>query len=44
MEKNFLYQPVKSNLRTYDYIQKIATSQRYDYTTGCFQGYSYFKV
>ena len=31
--RNFFGQPVKSNLRTYDNIQKIAAGQRDDYTT-----------
>ena len=35
MEKNFFDQPVKSDMRTYDNIQKIATGQGDDYTTGC---------
>ena len=33
--KNFFDQPVNSNMRTYDSIQKIATGQGDDYTTGC---------
>ena len=33
-EKNFFDQPVKSDMKTYDNIQKIATSQGDDYTTG----------
>ena len=33
--KNFFDQPVRNNLRTYDSIRKIATSQGDDYTTGC---------
>ena len=33
MEKNF-YQPVKNDMRTYDNIQKTATGQRNDQTTG----------
>ena len=32
--QNFFDQPVKSNLRTYDNIRKIATSQGDHYTTG----------
>ena len=32
---NFFDQPVKNNLITYESIQKIATSQEDDYTTGC---------
>ena len=33
--KNFFDQPVKSNVRTYDSIRKIATGQGDDYATGC---------
>ena len=36
-------QPVKNDQRTYDSIQKIATDQRDDYTTGCLLDYVYFK-
>ena len=35
-------EPVKNNLRTYDNIRKIATSQRDDYTTGCLLDYNFF--
>ena len=35
--------PVKSNMRTYDNIWKIAIGQGYDYTTGCSLDYPYFK-
>ena len=42
-EKNFLDQPVKSDERTYDNIQKIATGQGDDYTTACLLDYTYFK-
>ena len=35
-------QPVKSDMRTYDNIQKIATVQGDDYTTGCLLDYNYF--
>ena len=34
-EQNFFDQPVRSNLMTYDSIQKIAAGQGDDYTTGC---------
>ena len=34
---------VKNDLRTYDNIQKIATGQGDDYTTGCLLDYLYFK-
>ena len=33
--KNFFDQPIKSNMRTYDNVRKIATDQGDDYTTGC---------
>ena len=33
--KRFFYQPVKNDLITYENIQKIATGQEDDYTTGC---------
>ena len=35
-------QPVKNNLRTYDNIQKIASSQGDNYTTSCLSVYNYF--
>ena len=38
----FFDQPVKNNLKTYDNIRKITTSQRDDYTTGSVQDYNYF--
>ena len=41
--KSFFDEHVKNNLRTYDSIQKIATGQGDDYTTGCFLEYYYFK-
>ena len=40
--KNFFDQPVKSNMRTYDNIQKIATGQGDDYTAACLLDYNYF--
>ena len=40
--KKFFDQPVKSDMRTYDNIQKIATVQGDDYTTGCLLDYNYF--
>ena len=40
---NFIDQPVKSDLRTYDNIWKIATDQGDDYTTGSLIDYVYFK-
>ena len=39
----FFDQPVRNNLITYDNIQKIATGQGDDYTTGCLLDYDYFK-
>ena len=41
--KNFFDQPLKSNMKTYDNIRIIATSQEDDYTTGCSLDYNYFK-
>ena len=40
-EKKF-HQPVKSNMRTYDNIQKITVVQGNDYTTDCLLDYNYF--
>ena len=40
---NFFDQPIKSDLKTYDNIRKIATGQGNDYTTGCLLDSSYFK-
>ena len=40
--KNFFDQPLKSDMRTYDSILKIATGQGDDYTTGCLLDYNYF--
>ena len=42
-EQNLFDQPVKKNLKTYDNIQKIATSQWDDYTFGCLLDYSYYQ-
>ena len=41
--KNFFDLLLKNDLRIYDNIQKITTSQRDYYTTGCLLGYPYFK-
>ena len=41
--KKFFDQPVKSDMRRYDNIRKIATSQGDDYTTGCLLDHNYFK-
>ena len=43
MEKNIFDHPVKNDLRTYNNIQKITTSQEDDYTTVCLSDYHYFK-
>ena len=40
--KNFFDWPIKSDMRTYDNIRKIATGQGDDYTTGCLLDYNYF--
>ena len=40
--KNLLDQPMISNLKTYQNIRNITTSQGHDYTTGCLLDYSYF--
>ena len=42
-ERNFFDKPIKSDLKTYDNIRKIATGQCDDYTTGCLLDYPYFK-
>ena len=41
--KNFFDQPVKSDMRTYDNIRKIATVQGDDYTRACLLDCNYFK-
>ena len=41
--KNAFDEPVKNGKITYENIRKIATSQGYDYTTGCLLYYPYFK-
>ena len=40
---NFFDQPIDSDLKTYESIRRIATSQGDDYTTGCLLDCSYFK-
>ena len=40
--KNFFDQPVKSDMKTYDNIQKSTTGQGNDYTTACLLDYNYF--
>ena len=43
--KNFFDQPVKNDdLITCENIQKIATGQGDNYTTGCLLDYNYFKI
>ena len=41
--KSFFNQPVKNDLLLYEKIEKIATDQRDDYTTGCLLDYNYLK-
>ena len=41
--RNFFDQPIKSDLKAYDSIRKIATGQCDDYTTGFLLDYPYFK-
>ena len=41
--KSFFDQPIRNNLITYVNIQKIATDQGDDYTTGCLLDYIYLK-
>ena len=36
-------QPIRTDLITYDNIQKIATGRGDDYTTGCLPDYNYLK-
>ena len=43
-QKNFFNVPVKSSMKTYDNIRKIATGQGNEYTTACFPDYNYFKT
>ena len=40
--KKFFDQPVKSDMRTYDNIKRIATGKGDDYTTVCLLYYIYF--
>ena len=40
--KDFLDQPVKRDMRTYDNVQKIAIGQGDDSTTGCILDYNCF--
>ena len=41
--RNFFDEPVKTNLRAYENIWKIATGQGDDYATGCLLDYPLFQ-
>ena len=41
--QNFFDQLIKNDLKTSDHIQKLATGQVDDYTTGCLLDYLYFE-
>ena len=41
--QNFFDQPIRNKLITYDNVQKLATGQGDDYTTGCLLDYNFFK-
>ena len=41
--EKFFDQPIKSDIRICDNIQKIATGPGYNYRTGCLLDYNYFK-
>ena len=41
-DQNLFDQPVKSDMRTYDIIQKITNGPGDDYATGCLLDYSHF--
>ena len=41
--RNFFDQPIKSMIKTYENIRKIATGQGGAYTNGCLLDYYYFK-
>ena len=41
--RNIFDHPVKSDIKTYDNIRKIAKDQGDDYTTRCLVDYPYFK-
>ena len=41
--KKVFDQPIDSMAKTYENIEKIATGQGDDYTTGCLSDYPYFK-
>ena len=42
-KKPFVINQLKNDLRTYENIQKIATGQGDDCTTGCLLDYNYFE-
>ena len=41
--KSFFDQPIKSDIKTWENIWKIAVGQGDDYTTGCLLDYNYFQ-
>ena len=41
--KDFVNQPINSNLKTYGNIRKIVAEQGDEYITGCLLHYSYVK-
>ena len=41
--RNLFDQPIKNDLKTYDNIRKVATSQGENYATGFLLDYPYFK-
>ena len=41
--KDFLDEPISSNIKTYENIRNDSTGQGDDYTTGCLLEYSYCK-
>ena len=41
--RNFFNQPINNDIKIYENIRKIASSQGNDYTTGCLLDYIYFK-
>ena len=43
IEKTFFDQPVKHDIRKYDNMRKVSTSQGDDYTAGCLLDYNYFE-
>ena len=43
MEKTLFDQPVQHDIRKYDNMRKVSTSQGDDYTAGCLLDYNYFE-